>query len=145
MGAEDKIHSMFTAVVRSMGYSEVHGRIISSLFVADKDLSLQELGKRTGYSIPSISISLDLLELIGIIKKKKRVGDRKLYVRLNGDLLEGLRKALLMKMQKELVLTMDEFDSYRGKSKGINKLEKELKRLEKYINSLAAVKIPKKT
>jgi len=144
MDIEEKIHSTFASVVKSMGYSEVHGRIISSLFVADRELSLQELGKRTGYSIPSISISLDLLELIGIIKKKKRVGDRKLYVKLDSDLLEGLRRALLLKVQKELTLTLNELDSYKGRKKGIKKLEKEIRRLEKYINSLAAVEIPKK-
>jgi len=144
MDAEDKIHSTFASVVKSMGYSEVHGRIISSLFVADKELSLQELSKRTGYSIPSISISLDMLEMLGIIKKKKKVGDRKLYVKLEGDLLEGLRRALLLKVQKELTLTMNELDDYRNKKKGIKKLEKEIRRLEKYINSLAAVEIPKR-
>jgi DNA-binding transcriptional regulator GbsR (MarR family) len=143
MDIEEKIHSTFASVVKSLGYSEVHGRIISSLFLAEKELSLQELSKKTGYSIPSISISLDLLELLGIIKKKKKAGDRKLYVRLNGDLLEGLRRALLMKVQKELALTLSEFESYKGSS-GIRKLEKELRRLEKYINSLAAVEIPKR-
>ena len=144
MDIEEKIHSTFASVVKSMGYSEVHGRIISSLFVADKELSLQELGKRTGYSIPSISISLDLLELLGVIKKKKKIGDRKLYVKLDSDLLEGLRRALLLKVQKELALTLNELDSYKGRKKGIKKLEKEIRRLEKYINSLAAVEIPKK-
>ncbi len=144
MEADDKITSMFTSVVKSMGYSEVHGRVISILFVADKELSLHDLAKRTGYSIPSISISLDLLELIGIIKKKKRVGDRKLYVKLNGDLLEGLRRALLLKVQKELIITLNELENCKGKSKGVKKLEKEIKRLENYINSLAAVKIPEK-
>lgn len=144
MDIEEKIHSTFASVVKSLGYSEVHGRIISSLFMADKELSLQELGKRTGYSIPSISISLDLLELLGIIKKKKKAGDRKLYVKLDGDLLEGLRRALLLKVQKELALTLHELDSYKGGKRGIKKLEKEIRRLEKYINNLAAVEIPKK-
>ena len=119
MEADDKITTMFTSVVKSMGYSEVHGRVISTLFIADKELSLQDLAKRTGYSIPSISISLDLLELIGIIKKKKKVGDRKLYVRLNGDLLEGLRRALLLKLQKELIVTLNELENCKGKSKGV--------------------------
>ena len=144
MEADEKINSMFTSVVKSMGYSEVHGRVISTLFVADKELSLQDLAKKTGYSIPSISISLDLLELVGIIKKNKKVGDRKLYVKLNGDLLEGLRRALLLKLQKELVLTLNELENCKGKSKGVKKLEKEIKRLERYLNSLAAVKIPEK-
>ena len=81
---------------------------------------------------------------MGIIKKNKKVGDRKLYVKLNGDLLEGLRRALLLKLQKELVLTLNELENCKGKSKGVKKLEKEIKRLERYLNSLAAVKIPEK-
>ncbi|MEM7819411.1 MAG: hypothetical protein QXD48_01115 [Candidatus Aenigmatarchaeota archaeon] len=143
---EDKIYTTFASVASSIGYSEVHGRIIAALLVAGKPLSLNELCKLTKYSPSSISLSLDLLELIGIIKKMKNRGDRKLYVRLDGDLLEGLRKAFLFKLQKEINATLIEFEKYksdRNTRKLIKMLEKEVKRLDKYVKSLAEVKLPK--
>ncbi len=147
MGIEN-IHDTFTSVASSLGYSEVHGRIISALLVEGKPLSMDELAKTTGYSPASISLSLDLLELIGIIKKFKHKGDRRLYVRLEGDLLEGLRYAMLLKLQKEISKTLNEFETYKNsdeKSKRtIKTLEKEVRRLQEYVNRLAKVPLPKK-
>lgn len=145
----DSIHDTFTAVASSLGYSEVHGRIISALIVADRALSMEELAKTTGYSPASISLSLDLLELIGIIKKFKQRGDRKLYVKLDGDLIEGLRKAMLFKLQKEITKTLNEFEIYRNVAdeksrKTLKLLEKEVVRLQEYVDRLSKVPVPKK-
>jgi len=145
---QERIFSTFSAVASSLGYSEVHGRIISTLLVADQPLSLDEMSKVTGYSPASISLSLDLLELVGIIKKFKHKGDRKLYVKLDGDLLEGLRNALLLKLQKEITRTLDELDSMKTgddkSKKTVHALERELKRLNEYVFRLSKVPIPKK-
>ncbi len=147
MGIED-IHDTFTSVASSLGYSEVHGRIISALLVDSRPMSMDELAKTTGYSPASISLSLDLLELIGIIKKFKHKGDRRLYVRLEGDLLEGLRYAMLLKLQKEISKTLNEFKTYKNsdeKSKRtIKTLEKEVRRLQEYVSRLAKVPLPKR-
>ena len=147
--AEEKIYNTFSAVAKSIGYNEVHARILSALLVSGRQLSLNELSKKTGYSLASLSLSLDLLELLGIITKTKNKGDRKLYISLTGDLLEGLRKAMLLKMQKEINTTFAEFDNYRNvKNKKIRKvifaLEKEIKRLDEYVKKLAAIEVPKR-
>jgi len=146
---EEKIYSTFSSVAKSIGYSEVHARIISALLVADRQLSLQELSKKTGYSLASLSLSLDLLELLGIIAKTKNSGDRNLYVKLSGDLIDGLRKAMLFKIQKEITTTFSEFDKYRNvkdkkTKRAIFILEKEIKRLDDYVKKLAAIEVPKK-
>jgi len=147
--AKEKIYETFSSVTKSIGYSEVHARIISALLVADSKLSLQELSRKTGYSLASLSLSLDLLELLGMISKHKNKGDRKLYVSLSGDLIEGLRNAMLLKVQKELNNTFNEFDKYRNTKnkktkKAITILEKELKRLDEYMKRLAEVEVPNK-
>lgn len=146
---EDKIYSTFAAVASSIGYSEVHGRIIAALLVNNKPLSLPELCKKTKYSMAAISISLDLLEIVGIVKKIKNPKDRKIYAKLEGDIIEGLRNALLFKIQKEIYSTLNELKNYKkddisNESKdAIKKLEKEVKRLGIYIESLSKVSVPK--
>jgi len=146
---EERIFRTFASVASSLGYSDVHGRVLAVLLVADKPLSLQELSKKTGYSDSAISLSLDLLELVGIIKKRKNIGDRKLYVSLEGDLIEGLRRALMLKLQKEILISLDEFEDYKNLNdvktrRTIEILENEIKRLQQYVNSLSGVEIPKK-
>ncbi len=66
---EEHIYSTFASIASAIGYSEVHGRIIAALLVSDRPLSLEELSKKTNYSLAAISLSLDLLEIIGMIKK----------------------------------------------------------------------------
>lgn len=147
---EEKIFRTFASVASSLGYSDVHGRIIAVLLAAGKPLSLQELSRRTGYSDSAISLSLDLLELVGIIRKRKNIGDRKLYVLLEGDLIEGLRRAMMLKLQKEIITSLAELEGYKNPSdlktlKTIEVLEKEIKRLQGYVNRLSEVEIPKKS
>lgn len=138
---QEKIFAKFSSIASSLGYSEVHGRIIAALLI-DDNLSLQELGEKTGYSVAAVSLSLDLLELVGMIRKIKNAGDRKLYASLEGDILEGLRNALLLKLQKDIVLTKQELDKY-GKDE-LKKIKRELERLRYYVDELAKVKIPEK-
>jgi len=141
---EKEIYSLFSNVASSLGYSGVHGRIIGALLVAGKPLSLDELRKRIGYSASSVSLSLDFLEMLGVIRRIKKPTDKKLYIELCGDLLECLRKAVLFKTQKAIEATLEKFEKYRNGNteKAIKILEKEIKRLQKYINLLSKVKLP---
>jgi len=146
------IYATFADIASSIGYSEIHGRIIAALLVSDKKLSLQELSRETGYSISTISLSLDLLEVLGMIKKIKKVGDRKLYVELQGNLLEGLKRAFLIRIQKDINNTLNKFEEYKNNLKKmkdgeknsvlktLNILEKEVKRVDKYISLLQKLK-----
>lgn len=143
----EKIFTTFSSIATSLGYSEVHGRIIAALLVNNNPISLQELSESTGYSPAAISLSLDLLELVGMIRKIKNAGDRKLYVRLDGDLLEGLRNALLLKLQKEIITTKLEIEKYQTDDdarQATQKLAKEIDRLQKYVDELAKVEVPKR-
>jgi len=146
---EKDIYSSFAALATTIGYSEIHGRIIAALMVSGKKLSLQDLSEKTGYSISTLSLNLDLLEFFGMIKKIKNAGDRKLYLQLNGDLLEGLKKAFTLKIQKSVTESLKRFNEYKESLKyskdkdktrvinALNILEKEILRLDKYINLLS--------
>lgn len=144
---QEKIYLTFSAVASSLGYSEVHGRIISVLLAEDKPLSLEELSAMTDYSPASISLSLDLLEILGVVKRVKQKGDRKLYIKLDGDLLEALRNALLIKLRKEINQTLNELSSMKAKGKErktVIIVQKEIRRLDEYIKRLSKVPIPQK-
>ncbi len=151
---EKKIFNTFSNLARSMGFSPVHGNIIGSLIVGGGSLSLQDMAKKTGYSISMVSLSMDLLEILGIVKKVKKHRDRKLYIELSGDLLESLKKIFLIRVKKGISNSLIEFEQgkkrlekLQGKNKNevlkaINTLEMEIKRLEKYVVLLSGMKLP---
>jgi DNA-binding transcriptional regulator GbsR (MarR family) len=151
---QERIYSTFGEVARSIGYSPIHGRIIGALLVNGGEMSLQAVARETGYSLSMVSLSLDLLELMGVIRKSRRPGDRNLYISLQGDLLETLKNAMAMRIRKSIDSTLEDFrDSHdeigrlppmeREKvRKSIAILEKEIKRLERYINILSKTRLP---
>jgi len=151
---EKKIFSTFSDVASSIGYSPLHGQIIGVLLVKDKALSLQELAKETGYSPSMISLSLDLLEVLNVVKKVKKAADRKLYIELSGDLLEALKNAVIVKLSKSVSSSLKEFEdgkkelsSLEGNEKErvlktIETLETEIKRLKTYVDLLSKTNLP---
>ena len=157
MGVKDLkrvIYSEFADIAKSVGYSEVHGRIIAALFASHKEMTLQQLAKETGHSPSSISVSLDLLEALGMVSKYKKANDRRLYVRLDGDLLDGLRKAIILKTRANITNTLDRFKAYEENLEKLGSkeceevktildtLRKEMKRLDKYLEKIEKVEIP---
>ncbi|MBI2584001.1 MAG: hypothetical protein HYW25_05010 [Candidatus Aenigmarchaeota archaeon] len=142
---EEKLYGVFSSVATSLGYSDVHGRIIAALISSKEPLSLQETAKKTGYSLAAVSLSLDLLEIIGMIKKIKNPNDRKLYARIEGDILEGMRNAFLARIHLSINSTLSELESYKGgkNAETIRILEKEINRLRRYVEELAKVNVPK--
>ncbi len=151
---EERVYSIFSELASTLGYSPLHGKIIGALLVEGREVSLQDLARKVHYSAGMISLSLDLLEVLGVIKKVKKSGDRKLYVRLEGDLLEILKSAVIIKVKHGIDDSLKELDvnkkavSRLGPDekgnllKTIAILEKEIKRLEHYVNLLSGIKLP---
>lgn len=151
---KDSIYSAFSNTASSIGYDEIHGRIIAALILNGGEMSLQNLSEETGYSSSSISLSLDLLEVLGIIDKVKKQGDRKLYVKMEGNILEGLKEAVLIQLQNTISGTLESLGKHEGKLReienessdkvleGLETLNEQMERLERYVDKLAEVKIP---
>ncbi|MEM5871273.1 MAG: hypothetical protein QW051_00200, partial [Candidatus Aenigmatarchaeota archaeon] len=104
---EKRIYETFSNLAEIMGFSSIHGSIIGSLIVSGGSLSLQEIAKKTGYSISMISLSTDFLEVLGIVRKVKRAKDRKVYIELESDLLESLKKVFLIRIKKGIAKTLE--------------------------------------
>jgi DNA-binding transcriptional regulator GbsR (MarR family) len=153
---KNKLYSSFANVATLMGYSEVHGRIIAALTATNEPMALSDLAKETGYSLSSVSTSLDFLEVLGMVRKVKRVGDRRVYVQVEGDLLEGLKRAIVMKGKKSLDTAFLDFTSYEAKLAGmpqdaerekveniLRTLRGELEQLQMYLDLLSNIELPK--
>ncbi len=151
---QKRIYSTFGEVARTIGYSPIHGKIMGALLVNGGEMSLQEMSRETGYSISMISLSLDLLELMGVIKKSRRHGDRNLYISLQGDLLDTLKNAIVIKIRKSINSTLADFKSSQSEiehlppkerekvRKSVRILEGEIKRLERYVSILSRTRLP---
>ena len=128
---ENNILSTFSGVANAIGYSPLHGKIIGVLIANSKPICLHDLADKTGYSLSMVSLSLDFLEVLGVIRKVKKEADRKLYVALGGDLLECLKRAIIIKLEKSIrdsLVGFEESKKQLGKLSGEDK-ERVLKTL----------------
>lgn len=152
---EKKVLDTFSDIASGIGYSPVNGRIIGALLVAGKPLSMNQISRTAGCSPGMVSISMDLLDVLGVIKKLRRPGDRQVYAELHGDLLECLKKAFVMKLEKSTAGSLREFAESKAALESlpagperdsalrtIGVLEGQIRRLEKYTKMLAGIKLP---
>lgn len=141
---ERKIISAFAGVANALGYSELHGRIIAALLIEDKPVALQEIARKTSYSLSTISLSIDFLEVLGVIGKVKKERDRQVYVQLKASLFECLKKAVLVKLEQSIKASLADFESEKKKLskkdkkllRTINVLEKEIIKLNAFLKSI---------
>ncbi|MDI6826161.1 MAG: hypothetical protein QMD36_03135 [Candidatus Aenigmarchaeota archaeon] len=151
---KEKIYSIFANIANSLGYSEVYGRIIACLLIHEGPVALNDIAKETGYSSSMVSLSVDFLENIGMVKRVKKPADKKLYLQSSGSLLDGLKKAVLMKIEKNVSDSLQKYELYKRELKkirsmeserllkAIEKLGKEIKKLDSYVKILSKFKLP---
>jgi DNA-binding transcriptional regulator GbsR (MarR family) len=151
---KEKIYSAFANIAKSLGYSEVYGRIIACLIIHEEPVALSEVAQETGYSPPMVSLSIDFLDTVFMVKRVKKPGDKKLYLKSSGNLLDGLKKVILVKIQNSVSTSLKEFEEYRKELKELKKkesknllkaidlLEKEIKKMDEYVKILSEMNLP---
>ena len=125
---ESKILNTFAGVASTIGYSPIHGKILACLLIKGRPVALQDIAKITGYSVSMVSISIDFLEISGIVKRIKKSGDRKLYIQIQGDLLEALKVLILTKVEKGINNSLMDFEEEKRR---IAKIRTDIKRFKK--------------
>jgi DNA-binding transcriptional regulator GbsR (MarR family) len=69
------------------GLDELSSRIIGILFIEPKEIALDELAKRTGYSLSAVSTAMKFIERAGVVKRSKKPKSRKVYYYMEKDIL----------------------------------------------------------
>ena len=134
--------SNFEVLFKARGLSAVHGRLFGALLLSDEALSQNQLAKQTNYSIPAVSLSLDELTRLRLIKKTRKSGDRKNYYTTDADLVQIFRK-FIESIHDEHVVPFNRALSNIPLSKqttNLQKLSKNMSNLQDYLEKLMEVK-----
>jgi DNA-binding transcriptional regulator GbsR (MarR family) len=85
------------------GLTDLMCKIMGILYAEPREVSLDELAERTGYSLSAISTELRFVEGIGFIKKIKKPKSRKLYFYMEKD-FSSMFDSMLKKKYEYIVL-----------------------------------------
>ncbi|MBN2458551.1 winged helix-turn-helix transcriptional regulator [Candidatus Woesearchaeota archaeon] len=88
----EKIEDEFIAFVynhmgRTVGLQDLPLKIFSIVYLEPDAISMDDIAKKTGYSLASISNTMKFLENMGQVQRVIRPGTRKVYFRMEKDLI----------------------------------------------------------
>jgi DNA-binding transcriptional regulator GbsR (MarR family) len=80
-----------------------------TLFLADQPISLDELVENTGYSKSTISVNMNILESLGLVRRVVVPGDKRSRYAIISD-PNSMKAILLSNIKKEVQLVRDALD-----------------------------------
>ncbi len=141
---KDEISEEFISTYKEIGQflvgnDDLFLTIIATLFIEPKEIPMEELAKRTGYSLASISNRIKLLSGQGFIKKIRKPNSKKLYLYMEKDIFKLVKENFIKKekygisgMRERLPLIIKKY-----KAKKLSVLQKEkLKIIESYYKDI---------
>jgi len=87
---------------KSFGFNETIGRIYGELFFAEKPLTMEEIAKRTGYSVSTVCNAMSIIEQLMDVKKFKKPGSKRVYFQCEHNLLISLDKIVKKAWRSEV-------------------------------------------
>ncbi|RLG22026.1 hypothetical protein DRN74_01280 [Candidatus Micrarchaeota archaeon] len=94
---EVQLKSYIKKILERKGFDRLSSIIFAELWLEPKEISMEELADRVGYSLSSISLKMKELRRFWFLKIFKKKGSRKTYIYLEKNIL----KAALEKIKRD--------------------------------------------
>jgi len=101
--AKDEFIELLTTNGKVKGLDELTSRLNAILYIETNPVSLEELAKRTGYSLSAVSTAMKFMERVGLTQRMKKPGSRKVYFYMKKDMMAMFLDAL--KKQQDKIVT----------------------------------------
>jgi DNA-binding transcriptional regulator GbsR (MarR family) len=133
---------IYEDILRAKGLPAIFGRIMATLLLEGRELSHKELSDLTGYSISSVSRTLDQMVRMGIVHKHKDSSLKHFVFHVSVDfpemLANGVETMLVVyeAQREEIKKLMRKVSALKSKGKeqdAINRLQATLEKIEKAI------------
>ena len=120
----------YQAASRVQGADASLGTILAVLYLEPEEISMEDLAKKTGYSLASISNKIKMFEPVGFVKRIRKPGTKKVYLRAEKNVLEILKKGFTMKHDLVINLAKDRIPKIISKYKDKKLSEEQKKKLK---------------
>ncbi|MFH0798526.1 MAG: hypothetical protein V1906_03885 [Candidatus Woesearchaeota archaeon] len=133
---KEEFMELVMSVAKAKGADELTSRIIAALFIEPKEISLEDLSKRTGYSLSAVSTSMKLIEKTPFVKRTKVPGSKKVYFYMEKDLFGIFMRHIKMENELALKPMIDRLPEIIKRYRKENYPKEELKILEMHYNNV---------
>ncbi|WP_424359276.1 GbsR/MarR family transcriptional regulator [Methanocella sp. MCL-LM] len=141
----------FEALFKARGMGDLHGRVFGAILLSVNEMTQDDIGLFTGYSVPAVSSALDELVRVGLVNRHKRQDSRKYYYSSKADLDEIMRMVLKTLHDDYVQVVLDQLSAAKAEAgsdddpqvkehlENLRNYERELKNLEHYMKRLLEV------
>jgi DNA-binding transcriptional regulator GbsR (MarR family) len=133
MGELEKEAIEFMCGLEMEGMDNTNKVIFYNLYLESEAIPMEELAKKTGYSLATVCNKIKFLEHIGLLKKTRKPGSKKIFVYMEKDFLESTKRHFVSQ-HEPFIRTIKEklpllIEKYKGKVKSEDD-KKKIKLLE---------------
>ncbi len=144
-----EITNGYMSLCESFGINPTVGRIYTVIFFSDKALGLDEIAAETGYSVSTISKSMNISENIFDIRRFRNPGSKKVYFECEHSAIAAIRKAFFEVLGKniedmariidgcEIKLREDESEKSRAYLRNVQKLKKDYEAINRLLELMS--------
>ena len=133
--AEKEFITFMEKMCQMAGLDQLSSKIIALVYISPEDMAMDEIAKKTGYSLPSISLKANMLAQFGIISKTRKPNSKKYYLHMEKNIIDATINQLVRKQQNQLNYAKSELPEILEKFRQEAKSEEDKKKLvvvEKY-------------
>ena len=94
---EEEFVNLYKEIGKNQGLDDLFLSIFSLTYISPDEIPLEELAKKTGYSLASISNKVKMLETIGMIRKVRKPGTKKVFVKAEKNMIKMFKELTLKK------------------------------------------------
>jgi len=125
-------------MAHGFGMPDLLMRIFGILYLEPKEMALEVIARKTGYSLASISMAMKALEAAGIVLRTRKPGSKKTYFYADRNLLRMNIRKLSAAQQLMIEPTKSEVPAMIEKYKKSKdaKIRQQLKFIESYYHQM---------
>ena len=137
---KEEFIALMTENSKVEGLDELSSKIIAILYAEPNELSLDEIAKRTRYSLSAVSTAMKFIERIGLIKRIKKPKSRKVYFYMEKGMIRFSLDMIRRKYEGVILPTKQRLPSIikRYKREKSENSKNELKIIENYYKEVLA-------
>jgi len=126
---EKEMIEFYQTTGRLQGLDSSLSTIIGVLFLEPEEISMEELAKKTGYSLASICNKIKMIEPSGWIKRIRKPHTKKIYLYMEKDIMKIMKNIFLLKQESVIRLAKEKVPSILERYKNMKLSEEQKKKL----------------
>ncbi len=135
MNPKEEFRELLCEISRRKGLNELSSRIFGTLYAEPREISLEELSERTGYSMSSVSTIMKLMCDSEMIKRIKKPKSKKVYFYMEKNIVSKLLD-MMKENQKIILYAKEKVPKIIQRYKGEKMPKRELEIVENYFKQL---------